>query len=290
MELANRAQRSLPNRRNGLKSAARNLKGHPPCEMGLHMLGTSVAWNRLAKILLLNLGLEIRRLPRVPAEHLPVERIEPSADYAPWHRDAEFLWLYDVVQQYTLVDLYRCWELWTLVAEVREVPGIILEVGVWRGGTGAVLAYQERRLGLNTPVYLCDTFRGVVKSSAKDLFYRGGEHADCSAETVRQLVQRLGLRNVHILEGIFPEETAAVLPTTPIRLCHIDVDTHDSAAGCFEWVWPRLARGGIVVFDDYGFSVCQGVTDYVNSLRGQPGRVVIHNLNGHALVIKTGDA
>lgn len=253
------------------------------------MVGTSIAWNRLARALFCNLGLDIRRLLHVPAEDLPVEAIRPIADYAPWRQDGEFLRLYDLLRGHTLVDLYRCWELWTLVSEVREIPGIILEIGVWRGGTGALLAYRAQRLGLATSVYLCDTFKGVVKASPKDIFYRGGEHADCSVETVRRLAQRLGLQNVHILEGVFPEETAAALPPTSVRLCHIDVDTHDSAAGCFEWVWPRLAVGGIVVFDDYGFGVCQGVTRYVNTLRSQPGRLVFHNLNGHALVVKTGN-
>ena len=45
---------------------------------------------------------------------------------------------------------------------------------------------------------------------------------------------------------------------------------------------------GFVVFDDYGFDVCGGITQLVNEMLTEPDRIVIHNLNGHAIVIKTG--
>ena len=49
----------------------------------------------------------------------------------------------------------------------------------------------------------------------------------------------------------------------------------------------RYAKGGIVVYDDYGFSACEGITRYVNEQVKEADRVVLHNLNGHAIVIKT---
>ncbi|MBK7432753.1 MAG: hypothetical protein IPI66_01930 [Chitinophagaceae bacterium] len=44
--------------------------------------------------------------------------------------------------------------------------------------------------------------------------------------------------------------------------------------------------GGVVVFDDYGFHTCTGVTKLVEEYRKHADRVIIHNLNGHALMIK----
>ena len=42
------------------------------------------------------------------------------------------------------------------------------------------------------------------------------------------------------------------------------------------------------MFDDYGFFGCEGVAAFVDrELRGQPGQIVLHNLNGHAVVVKT---
>jgi O-methyltransferase len=45
--------------------------------------------------------------------------------------------------------------------------------------------------------------------------------------------------------------------------------------------------GGVVVYDDYGFLRCDGITRHVDEQRGRPDRRVIHNLNGHAVVVKT---
>jgi O-methyltransferase len=40
------------------------------------------------------------------------------------------------------------------------------------------------------------------------------------------------------------------------------------------------------VYDDYGFASCDGVTRAVNEQRSLADRIVFHNLNGHAVVIK----
>jgi O-methyltransferase len=63
------------------------------------------------------------------------------------------------------------------------------------------------------------------------------------------------------------------------------VDTYLSAKEIFEYVWPRLVIGGIIIFDDYGFWTCEGVTKYFNALSPENGRKV-HNLNGHGIIIK----
>ena len=41
-----------------------------------------------------------------------------------------------------------------------------------------------------------------------------------------------------------------------------------------------------MVFDDYGFSGCEGVTKFVNELRVNSQLFFIHNLNGHAIFVK----
>jgi len=41
-----------------------------------------------------------------------------------------------------------------------------------------------------------------------------------------------------------------------------------------------------MVYDDYGFEVCPGITRLVNEQMGMSDRIVFHNLNGHAIVLK----
>src|SRR5262249_2819653 len=100
---------------------------------------------------------------------LHYEAIYTQSVYAPWRTGNDFLQALSEVRGNTLVDEYRCWELWDLVGQSRNLPaGDILEVGVWRGGTGCLMARRSALVGATSSVYLCDTFAGVVKVSERD--------------------------------------------------------------------------------------------------------------------------
>jgi O-methyltransferase len=64
------------------------------------------------------------------------------------------------------------------------------------------------------------------------------------------------------------------------------VDVYQSAKDVLEWCWSRLSPGGVVLFDDYGFPACPGVRQLVDEQYGRSDRLVIHNLNGHAILVK----
>lgn len=247
------------------------------------------AWNALNRVL----GAAGFRLLRLPALQ-PVEHGGRRYDYemiavpryAPWLGDEPFQELARQIAGHTLVDRFRCWELYQLVREIRDVPGDIVEVGVWRGGTGAILAAAAARWKPESRVYLCDTFAGVVKATAHDSVYTGGEHADTSLDLVQGLVRRLGLRNVELLQGIFPDETGARVRSGTIALAHVDVDVYQSALDVVSWVSERMPPGGILVFDDYGFRGCDGVTRLVHELRETGDWLYVYNLNGHAILTR----
>jgi O-methyltransferase len=205
---------------------------------------------------------------------------------SPWLVDAEFLAVWRAAAASTLTDIYRSFELYQSVREAAPIAGDILEVGVWRGGSGAVLAAAASRWKPDAKVWLCDTFTGVVKAGAFDDAYRGGEHADTSRERVAELMRRVGLTNVGILQGIFPDDTADQLGDARIALCHIDVDVYRSAADIVAWLLPRMPSGGLMIFDDYGFSTCPGITRLVDELRGSGAWIYFYNLNKHAVLVK----
>lgn len=211
-------------------------------------------------------------------------RVLPHATFSPWLLDVDFQNVYSRIKNHTLVDIYRCYELWTLGQQFAQVPGNFLEVGVWRGGTGALLAAAVAHVP-SKHVFLADTFQGVVKAGSDDTVYVGGEHADTSATIVTELLGSLQLSNFHLLEGIFPEQTANDFDGG-LAFLHCDVDVYSSARGVVEWALPRLSPGGCIVFDDYGFSGCEGVTRLANELRADGKFIFLHNLNGHAIFIK----
>jgi O-methyltransferase len=220
--------------------------------------------------------------PEPPSEQADYSRVCPIARYSPWGTDQGFHAIYDLVRSSTLVDEYRCYELWRLAKQMERLQGSFIEIGVWKGGTGCLLAAAA---AADKRVLLCDTFRGVVKAGQHDTYYRGGEHSDATENEVRRLARRLGVSDrIQILCGVFPEDTGSFVNES-LSLCHIDVDVYASARDVFCKIWPLMVRGGVVVFDDYGFQGCEGVTRFVNEI-APASHLFIHNLNGHAILVK----
>lgn len=216
------------------------------------------------------------------------EEITPIANFAPWNNDRDFNELFNKIKKYTFVDKYRLFELWQLVGETINIPGALIEVGVWRGGSGALLCKKADLCGIKDTVYLCDTFEGIVKADPeKDPYFQDGTLKGTSVKIVDDLIhKKLKLENVKILKGIFPDETKELIKDEKFRFCHIDVDVYNSAKDIVDWIWDKLSIGGIIVYDDYGFEESVGITKFVDEEREKPDRIVVHNLNGHGLVIK----
>jgi O-methyltransferase len=63
-----------------------------------------------------------------------------------------------VIRTHTVVDLHRRYELWTLASRLAHLRGDVIEIGVWRGGTGALIAHKVQTVAPDRVVYLCDTF------------------------------------------------------------------------------------------------------------------------------------
>jgi O-methyltransferase len=235
-------------------------------------------------------GYEIARIPKTKSSSLAQEygMVRPAATYSPWNKDNLFQTMLVSIEGFTLVDKYRCFELWKLIEQIAKLKnGSIIEVGVWRGGTGALIAKQAKNCGIEESVFLCDTFTGVVKAGARDSVYKGGEHSDTSRQVVEELIfTRMNLDNVEILEGTFPDQTGLRVEGMQFRFCHIDVDVYQSAKDVVDWIWDKMVPGGIIVYDDYGFFGCDGITKYVEEQMKCKDRLVFHNLNGHAIVLK----
>ena len=206
--------------------------------------------------------------------------------YAPWAHDQEFFAVYRTARLNTLVSVDRCYELWDLIHNLGAVKGAVIEIGVWRGGTGAILAGALAKVRPEERIYLCDTFRGVPKAGRNDTLYRGGEHANTSVAHVTAMLKSLNIANATLVEGIFPDQSGSQIPPGPISLCHIDVDVYESAKDIVAWVEERMPPGAVLVFDDYGFWSCIGVTRLVNEIRETGRWFSIYNLNGHAVLLK----
>jgi O-methyltransferase len=68
---------------------------------------------------------------------------------------------------------------------------------------------------------------------------------------------------LYIHKGVIPGVFTG-LDDSLISFCHVDVDAYRSVQGCCDYVWPRLAMGGFMVFDDYGCPDCLGAKQAVD--------------------------
>lgn len=202
---------------------------------------------------------------------------------APWLTDKKFTTLYQKIRKNTLVDRNRCYALYLLMNQINDIPGDILEVGTWRGGTAGILT----SMAPNKTVYLADTFEGVVKASDWE-HYEDRAHSDTSQGVVEDLLKKtLGVDNFRILKGIFPDETGEVIVGKPLSFVYLDLDVYQSTKDAFEFIWPHLSPLGVVAFDDYGMiSACEGISKFVNEVRDDPDKLFLQNMNGQAYIIK----
>jgi len=202
---------------------------------------------------------------------------------SPWLSDKKFSAIYEKIRTHTLVDRTRCYSLYLLMEQIQQVPGDILEVGTWRGGTAGIFTSQVP----NKTVFLADTFEGVVKSSKWE-HYKDKAHADTSIEMVETLLKKdLNVTNYSILKGIFPEDTGSQVKNKKFAFVYLDLDVYLSTKDAFNYVWDQVSLNGIVAFDDYGMlSACPGIAKFIDEIKNDDDKIFIQNLNGQAYIIK----
>ena len=170
------------------------------------------------------------------------------------------VWLSLRVRNYTMEHPPRLKTLCRLCNEIDalNIPGDIVECGVWNGGSAAVMAYSTRHSRLGRAIWLFDPFEGMPAPTfvdgdrAASMFHRDWivGHVPRVQEVFRKL--RISDRRVRIVKGWF-EETFPSVDIPRIALLHIDADWYQSVKICLERSYDAVQPGGIVVLDDYSY-------------------------------------
>ena len=139
-----------------------------------------------------------------------------------------------------------------------NVPGDLIECGVWRGGTAILLRGFLKAHGMESrTVWVADSFAGLPPPACPE----DREH-DLSAakfpmlaiplETVRDLFARYGLLDggVRFLPGWFCD-TLPAAPIQSLALLRLDGDLYESTRDALEALYPKLSPGGFATVDDY---------------------------------------
>ncbi len=204
--------------------------------------------------------------------------------FSPWLGGGEFGRLRDAVTARTLVSADRLWVLYCAAKQMLAHPGDFVECGVYRGGTARMFAELiDGNESTARRLHLFDTFAGMPATDPDVDKHMQGDFSDTDLATVQKFVGQRPFISWHV--GRFPETFAGV-PWKEIALLHIDVDIKQSVLDTLDHLFSKVRTGGLVIFDDYGFSSCVGARLAVDQFFSGRKEVPIVLPTGQALVIK----
>jgi len=173
----------------------------------------------------------------------------------------------------TMVGMKRLDNLEHCVRQVvaDDVPGDLIETGVWRGGSCILMRGILKALGVtDRTVWVADSFQGLplpepdkYPSDAGDV-HHAYDFLAVSEDTVRHNFERYGLLDdqVKFLKGFF----ADTLPDAPIEqvaVMRLDGDMYSSTMDALDNLYHKLSPGGFCIIDDYALPPCaEAVQDY----------------------------
>lgn len=153
----------------------------------------------------------------------------------------------------------------------NRIPGSFLECGVWRGGSMMAAALTLIRCGdTSRDLYLFDTYEGMSAPTDADVMFDGQRAEDilkekppaegfgnywCVAgiEDVKRNLYSTGYpkEKLHFIKGKV-EDTVPRQAPADIALLRLDTDWYESTAHELKHLYPRLAKNGVLIIDDYG--------------------------------------
>jgi O-methyltransferase len=205
-----------------------------------------------------HIGYKIVRLPK--HDKLPM-------DFAP-----DEIEIIRAVQPYTMTSPEKIYAMIHAVRYVvrANIPGAIVECGVWRGGSTMAAAMALIKEGCSDrDLYLFDTYEGMPKPTEIDMtpwnvranekFERtkrsddSSEWCYSSLEEVKDNLASIGYSSdrIHFVKGKV-EDTIPAMAPQEIALLRLDTDWYESTRHELVYLYPRLSHGGVMINDDYG--------------------------------------
>jgi O-methyltransferase len=157
-----------------------------------------------------------------------------------------------------------------VAAQVKDVPGAVVECGTWRGGMIAGIADV---LGSDRRYYLFDSFEGLPQAREIDgpaaLAWQANKsgpnyYNNCTAseDEAREAMSHSLAKDYRIIKGWFNSTLPAMDPNERIALLRMDADWYDSTKCILDYLGQFIVPGGIVIEDDY--DVWQGARKAVD--------------------------
>jgi O-methyltransferase len=229
----------------------------------------------------------IERVCGIKIDRASADPVERMSDLSPELKDT-----IRAALPYTMTSVERLAALCMAVEHVirNHVQGSFVECGVWKGGSSMAAALTYLRCGRNdTSFYLFDTFEGMSRPGPEDIDAATGKAASelmarssrdtsevwayAPLEAVRSNMAKTGYpeEHVHYIQGKVEDTLPSRAPET-IALLRLDTDWYESTKHELIHLFPRLARNGVLIIDDYGAweGARKAVDEYFGSQEPRP--------------------
>jgi O-methyltransferase len=232
----------------------------------------------------------VSTLPRRAARRALRSALSRLEDPYPPDFDAATIDLIERVGPYTMLSHERLVAIRDAVRYVVEndIPGAIVECGVWRGGSMMTAALTLLEHGETTrDLYLFDTFTGMVEPGAADVSHSGAAAVDrwqamrngeqstwsvASLDGVRDAMQGTGYdaTHIHLVAGRV-EDTLPEAAPEQVSVLRLDTNWYASTRHELIHLYPRLSAGGVLLLDDYGHwqGARQAIDEYLSEQHEQ---------------------
>lgn len=212
----------------------------------------------LVKRIVRSLGVEISR--RQTEERFPLD-VDPV-----------FVGIYKKVRPFTMTSPERIFSLCEAVKYVcdKRIEGSFVECGVWKGGSAMAAAEMLLSTGdVSRDLFLFDTFEGMSPPTEEDVDVMGVMAKNLLEQSDRQEEESVWCRatldgvkvalgstgypldKIHFIQGMV-EQTIPHAAPDKIAILRLDTDWYESTKHELEHLFPRLAKGGVLIIDDYG--------------------------------------
>jgi len=157
-----------------------------------------------------------------------------------------------------------------LFSQVKDLPGDIVECGVFKGTGLLTFLKLKRFLCPNTgkkivgfdffnSEKLVESLSGIDKEAMNTLFcQRNYKHESNQAQLMDDFIAQCGFaeHEYELVAGDITETASKYVSERPgfrISLLYIDLDVDIPTYEALNAMWDRVVKGGIVVFDEYAF-------------------------------------
>ena len=151
-----------------------------------------------------------------------------------------------------------------MLAQLKDLPGDVAELGVSTGTTTFPLADLMMKITPDKKLYACDTYSGLPYD---EIIHNGhemkqGEYNGGNSFKHTMLVHPR--ENIVIIEGLVEETLPRYLEETKFCFVWVDMDLYRPTSFAYDFLKNRMIVGGVIGFHDYKNIKCPGIQKVID--------------------------